>query len=141
MIDWTTIVVTLLGLVTIEAVFKAIDRRRYIKQDRQMKDNEVQKDAATTDQQQIDLGDLFLEKTQKWAEILERKLDEANAQRNEDWRELKADIGWMKEEIGNIVEYLDGPFTIFKDEKNGSKETKPAKKRPVPRRRNWNPEQ
>lgn len=135
MIDWTTIIVTILGIVTVESVFKIIDRIRYKNQDRTMRKDEVQKATTETDRQQIDLGDLFLEKSQKWSEILESKLEQVNAQRNEDWRTLKANIEWMMEEIGNIVEFLDGPFTNFKAEKNGNKKTKAAKKRPVPRKR------
>lgn len=135
MIDWTTIIVTILGIVTVESVFKIIDRIRYKNQDKTMRKDEVQKATTETDRQQIDLGDLFLEKSQKWSEILESKLEQVNAQRNEDWRTLKANIEWMMEEIGNIVEFLDGPFTNFKAEKNGNKKNKAAKKRPVPRKR------
>ncbi len=137
MIDWTTIIVTLLGVGITNTAFKVIDRIRYKGQDKTMRKDEVQKATTETDRQQIDLGDLFLEKAQKWSEILESKLEKVNEQRNEDWRTLKANIEWMKEEIGNIVEFLDGPFTNFKNEKNVNKTTNSEKKRPVPRRRGY----
>lgn len=137
--DWTTVIVTIGGLVSVEAIFKGIDRIRYKPQDKKLKNDEVQKAETTTDQQQIDLGDLFLEKTQKWAQIIENsanKVVEANARRDDDWKDLKADmvyvkgevgsikgdVGSIKGEVGGIVEYLNGDYQNFK--KNGGKNAK-----------------
>lgn len=126
--DWMTVIVTIGGLVSVETIFKGIDRIRFKPQDRKLKNDEVQKAETTTDQQQIDLGDLFLEKTQKWAQIIENsanKVVEANARRDDDWKELKADMVYVKGEVGSISEYLNGDYQNFK--KNGGKNAKKRK--------------
>lgn len=164
MTDWTTIIVTVLGVVTIESVFKVVDRIRYKKNDKKLRKNEVEKDNVDTDRQQIDLADIFLEKTQKWAEIIEsnstkmlEKMEEDKEARDEDWRQLKEDMEGVKSDVSIVkrmqslqTEYMNGPFREFLREKgetidetavNNEKTEKTARKRPVPRKRGWKPQQ
>jgi len=163
MIDWTTIIVTILGIVTVESVFKVIDRIRYKKNDKTLRKNEVEKDNVDTDRQQIDLADIFLEKTQKWAEIIEsgstkmlEKMEEDKEARDEDWRQLKEDMEGVKSDVAIVkrmqslqTEYMNGPFREFLREKGElgdemtqgyEKTAKTARKRPVPRKRGWDAE-
>ena len=160
MIDWNTIIVTVLGVVTIESIFKIIDRVRYKKNDKTLRKNEVEKDNVDTDRQQIDLADIFLEKTQKWAEIIEsgstkmlEKMEEDKEARDEDWRQLKEDMEGVKSDVAIVkrmqslqTEYMNGPFREFLREKGelsdemtqgNEKTAKTARKRPVPRKRGW----
>lgn len=161
MTDWTTIIVTVFGVVTIESVFKVIDRIRYKKNDKKLRKNEVEKDNVDTDRQQIDLADIFLEKTQKWAEIIEsgstkmlEKMEEDKEARDEDWRQLKEDMEGVKSDVAIVkrmqslqTEYMNGPFREFLREKGelsdemtqGNEKT--ARKRPVPRKRGWKPQE
>ena len=131
MTDWTTVIVTVLGVVTIESIFKVIDRIRYKKNDKRLRKNEVEKDDVDTDRRQIDLADIFLEKTQKWAEIIEAsstkmlaKMEEDKEERDKDWRQLKLDVEGMKRDISSVkrtqslqTEYMNGPFREFLREK------------------------
>lgn len=163
MIDWTTVIVTVLGVVTFESIFKVIDRIRYKKNDKKLRKNEVEKDNVDTDRQQIDLADIFLEKTQKWAEIIEsgstkmlEKMEEDKEARDEDWRQLKEDMEGVKNDVSIVkrmqslqTEYLNGPFREFLREKgklsdetaqSNEKTAKTKRKRPVPRRKGWDAE-
>lgn len=121
-----TIAGSIVGSGTISVAVSAIV---YRKQNRKMKDDEVQKAQADTDKQQIDLGDMFLEKTIKWGEMIEQntekmvnrmmeKLDENDAKRDEDWKGLKQDMEYVKSEIGSMSEYLNGDYQKFKKNKD-----------------------
>lgn len=105
----------------------------YRKQNKKLKDDEVQKAKTDTDKQQIDLGDMFLEKTIKWGEMIEQntekmvnrmveKLDENNAKRDEDWDMLKKDMELLKTDTGEIkneqkimTAYLNGGYEAFRE--------------------------
>ena len=105
----------------------------YRKQNKKLKDDEVQKAKTDTDKQQIDLGDMFLEKTIKWGEMIEQntekmvnrmveKLDENNAKRDEDWDKLKKDMELLKTDTGEIkneqkivTAYLNGGYEAFRE--------------------------
>lgn len=145
MIDWTTIIVALLGYLGIDTVLKAIDHYRNKKENKKLKKDEVLKAENDTDRQQIDLGDLFLEKTKKWAEIIETGnermiaiLDENNKRRDEDWRELKGDMEYVKSEVRSMSDYLNGDYKKYKEKHGyGTK----AQKRPVPRKKGFEGQQ
>lgn len=116
---------TAVGSGTISAVLTSIIFR---KQNKKLKNDEVQKAETETDRQQIDLGDLFLEKTQKWAEILEsnstkvmEKIDENNRKRDHDFEDMKSDIEFVKKAVTGIkdeqeivIAFLDGEYDAFK---------------------------
>ena len=120
-----TIAGSMVGSGTIAAAVSAIV---YRKQNRKMKDDEVQKAQADTDKQQIDLGDMFLEKTITWGEMIEQntekmvnrmmeKLDENNEKRDKDWEDLKKDMEYMKGEIADIKGCLNGKLEDYKKSK------------------------
>lgn len=128
------------GVVAGGFVFKVIDRIRFKQQEKKLKKDEVDKAEVETDKKQIDLGDLFLEKSQKWGEIIEsnsmkmvkmmEKMDKDKAERDKDWMELKSDMvavkndmADVKTELGNLVEYNNGGYQKFLENKYGRKET------------------
>ncbi len=128
------------GVVAGGFVFKVIDRIRFKQQEKKLKKDEVDKAEVETDKKQIDLGDLFLEKSQKWGEIIEsnsmkmvkmmEKMDKDKAERDKDWTELKSDMvavkndmADVKTELGNLVEYNNGGYQKFLENKYGRKET------------------
>ena len=149
----------LLSATVIGFVFKIIDRVRFKQQEKKLKKDEVDKAEADTDKKQIDLGDLFLEKTAKWSDILEKnidrmlaKMEESDTKRDKDWRILRNDIEAINTKITKIShrqdleeEFLNGKFAEFLVEKgekvnmvknsgkvnksNGSKKTVPMPKR------------
>ena len=121
------------GVVAGGFVFKVIDRIRFKQQEKKLKKDERDKAEVETDKKQIDLGDLFLEKSQKWGEIIEsnsmkmvkmmEKMDKDKAERDKDWMELKSDMADVKTELGNLVEYNNGGYQKFLENKYGRKET------------------
>ena len=151
--DWMPLIELVSGGVIGGFVFKAIDRVRFKKENKIIKKDEANKAEVETDKQQIDLGDLFLEKSAKWSEILEKntermiaKMDESNAQRNEDWRVLRNDIEEIKSDITEIKhrqdleeEFLNGKYADFLREKGETVKRKTNGKKktvPMPRRKN-----
>jgi hypothetical protein len=138
--DWKLkLLEIVLSATVIGFIFKAIDLIRYKKQDKKLKKDEVDKAEVETDRKQIDLGDLFLEKSQKWSEIIEsnsmkmmkimEKMDQDKVERDKDWTELKKDMEYVKTEIGNLVEYNNGGYQDFLKNKYGRKKTTPMPKR------------
>ena len=126
--DWGTVITSMFGIGIIEGSFKIIDKIRFKKEDKTEKKETVEQTAVATDRQQIDLGDLFLEKTQKWAEVLEsnstkmiEKMDESNKRRDADWRKLNDDIELLKKDVTEIkneqkieTAFLNGEYEAFR---------------------------
>ena len=85
-IDWTTVITSIIAIVSVEAVLKAIDHFRYKGQNKKLKDEDVtssELDNETkridneakkldNDQKQIDIGTLFLEKVQVASSVVEQ---------------------------------------------------------------------
>lgn len=85
-IEWTTVITSIIAIVSVEAVLKAIDHFRYKSQNKKLKDEDVtgsELDNETkridneakkldNDQKQIDIGTLFLEKVQVAASVVEQ---------------------------------------------------------------------
>ena len=138
--EWVIRILELIiGVIAGGFLFKAIDRIRYKQQDKKLKKDEVDKAEVETDRKQIDLGDLFLEKSQKWGEIIEsnsmkmmtlmEKMDKDKEERDKDWVELKSDMEYVKTELSNLVEYNNGGYQEFLKNKYGRKKTIPIPKR------------
>lgn len=145
--DWIIRILEIVaGVVAGGFIFKVVDRIRYKQQDKKLKKDEVDKAEVETDKKQIDLGDLFLEKSQKWGEIIEsnsmkmvaimEKMDKDKEERDKDWIELKNDMiavkndmADVKTELSNLVEYNNGGYQDFLKNKYGNKKTAPMPKR------------
>lgn len=126
--DWATVITSISAIGVVEGSFRIIDKIRFKKEERKEKKESVEQTAVATDRQQIDLGDLFLEKTQKWSEILEsnytkmmEKMDENNRRRDQDWDNLKNDIELLKKDVTEIkneqnmeTAFLNGEYDAFK---------------------------
>jgi hypothetical protein len=162
--DWVSLIEVIGSVIIVNVVFKGIDRIRYKKQNKDLKKDEVVKAEADTDKKQIDLGDLFLEKTAKWSDILEKnidrmmaKMDESDTKRDNDWKILRNDIETIKTKITEIShrqdleeEFLNGKYVDFLVEKgekvsvikkgekvNKSKNNGNKKTVPIPKRRGF----
>lgn len=126
--DWATVITSISAIGVVEGSFRIIDKIRFKKEERKEKKESVEQTAVATDRQQIDLGDMFLEKTQKWSEILEsnytkmmEKMDENNRRRDQDWDNLKNDIELLKKDVTEIkneqnmeTAFLNGEYDAFK---------------------------
>lgn len=130
--DWATIITSILALSVEEGLFRIIDKIRFKREDKKEKKESVEQTAVATDHQQIDLGDLFLEKTQKWSQIIEdsaKRVVEANNKRDEDWSNLKSDIVTLKSDMYTVksdvsdikneqrmeIMFLNGDYAAFKE--------------------------
>lgn len=154
MIDWTTLITSIISiLATSGFVYTAADRRRYKKENEQLKKNEVKSStldneskhldneakSLDNDMKQMDVGAMYLEKVQSLANVIEssaKKMAETNERRDEDWATLKEDMEYVKGEVGSISEYLNGDYQQFKNKKRRYGKTK-VTKREVPRKKGW----
>ena len=114
MIDWTTIIVAVIGMVTVEAVFKAIDRVRFKLQDRELKKNEVKSSSADVqskdienDNAQIDLGTKFMEQSLAMTQKVQDIMMETNKLRNEQWEQQKTSMEELITRMGGVETKLD----------------------------------
>ena len=89
---------------TVGAVILAI---RYWKQNKMLKNNEVQKDNIAVQKEKIDLGDIFIEKVRELSE-------EANGVTILHLKKIDNDLAELKFEMRNLCEYLNGDYKDFK---------------------------
>lgn len=125
-----TILGSIIGSGTVSGIIAKVIFR---KQERKLKDNEVESSALDNeakrlenDLKQIDVGTLYLEKTQHWADIMSKSANSiiaSNEKRDKDWDELKRDIEHLKADIKEIRreqtlqgEFLNGEFKQYKIE-------------------------
>ena len=104
--DWTTIVMTLLGGTSALAIFDAI---RFRKQNESLKTSEAKVAVTDTQSQQIDLADKYLEKvlalTEKGnasSEAILQKVDEVHKE-----------VVVCRNDINSITRYLNGGYKEF----------------------------
>ena len=89
---------------TIGAVILAI---RYWKQNKMLKNNEVQKDNIAVQKEKIDLGDIFIEKVRELSE-------EANGVTILHLKKIDNDLAELKVEMRDLCAYLNGDYKDFK---------------------------
>lgn len=89
---------------TVGAVILAI---RYWKQNKMLKNNEVQKDNIAVQKEKIDLGDIFIEKVRELSE-------EANGVTILHLKKIDNDLAELKFEMRNLCAYLNGDYNDFK---------------------------
>lgn len=89
---------------TVGAVILAI---RYWKQNKMLKNNEVQKDNIAVQKEKIDLGDIFIEKVRELSE-------EANGVTILHLKKIDNDLAELKYEMRNLCAYLNGDYKDFK---------------------------
>jgi len=89
---------------TVGAVILAI---RYWKQNKMLKNNEVQKDNIAVQKEKIDLGDIFIEKVRELSE-------EANGVTILHLKKIDNDLTELKVEMRDLCAYLNGDYKDFK---------------------------
>jgi hypothetical protein len=89
---------------TVGAVILAI---RYWKQNKMLKNNEVQKDNIAVQKEKIDLGDIFIEKVRELSE-------EANGVTILHLKKIDNDLAELKVEMRDLCAYLNGDYKDFK---------------------------
>lgn len=130
MMEALTILGSIIGSGAVSGIIAKVIFR---KQERKLKDNEVESSVLDNeakrlenDLKQIDVGTLYLEKTQHWADIMAKSANSiiaSNEKRDKDWDELKRDIEHLKADIKEIRreqtlqgEFLNGEFKQYKIE-------------------------
>lgn len=98
------IILAFLTPTTVGAVILAI---RYWKQNKMLKNNEVQKDNIAVQKEKIDLGDIFIEKVRELSE-------EANGVTILHLKKIDNDLAELKVEMMNLCAYLNGDYKDFK---------------------------
>ena len=89
---------------TVGAVILAI---RYWKQNKMLKNNEVQKDNIAVQKEKIDLGDIFIEKVRELSE-------EANGVTILHLKKIDNDLSELKVEMRDLCAYLNCDYKDFK---------------------------
>jgi gas vesicle protein len=118
-IDWTTIIVTLIGVITSGGVGSLV-ALRYAKNKAKTEANS----AANQEQaERIDLGDKYVNQMLTMLEKLQNAQDVNNTERKESWdsvdkkmNEIHEYLVSVKDEISSIVLYLNGGYKKYKDE-------------------------
>ena len=98
------IILAFLTPTTVGAVILAI---RYWKQNKMLKNNEVQKDNIAVQKEKIDLGDIFIEKVRELSE-------ETNGVTILHLKKIDNDLAELKLEMRNLCAYLNGDYKDFK---------------------------
>lgn len=134
--DWTSLLNIALGGTSVVAIIAAII---YRKQNRDLKNNEVKKDNAETQEKEINLAELYKDKMLELMEQVRQKQDSGNENQH---RILEA-LGTMREQIStmdgrldkvegsisDIVIYLDGDYQDYLMRRwSPKKEVKPKTK-------------
>jgi gas vesicle protein len=118
-IDWTTIIVTLIGVITSGGVGSLV-ALRYAKNKAKTEANS----AANQEQaERIDLGDKYVNQMLTMLEKLQKAQDLNSTERKESWdsvdkkmNEIHEDLVGVKDEVSSIVLYLNGGYKKYKHE-------------------------
>lgn len=108
--DWTAIIMALLGGTSFLSVAAAIV---YRKQNKALKNNEVKKDNAETQEREINLAELYKDKMLGLLEQVSEKTDNGNQNQHRILEKLDTLDGRMDKvegRVSDIVTYLNGDF-------------------------------
>ncbi len=111
--DWTQIILGLLGTTTIGGAVTAFIYRR---QNKQLKNNEVKKDNVATQIDQINLAEIFTQKSAdmfKRMEELQEQTYKATLNNGKDNENILRKVDEIAAEQRNIVAYLNGDYQDF----------------------------
>lgn len=139
--DWNSIILALLSTTTLGGLVGMII---YRKQNKKLKENEVKKDDASTQTEQINLGELFMQKSadmfQRMQELQEQtlqatkkngtdnesiiekvnKVAEEQVKIVEEQKRFALELSRMADEQGHLVTFVNGEYQDFL-RKNGFK--------------------
>lgn len=142
-IDWNSIILALLSTTTLGGVVGMII---YRKQNKKLKENEVKKDDADTQTEQINLGELFIQKSaemfQQMHELQEQtllatkkngtdneniiekvnKVAEEQVKIVEEQKRFALELSRLADEQGHLVTFVNGEYQDFL-RKNGFKKS------------------
>ena len=125
--DWNTLIMTLLSGTTIASIYAAI---KYRKQNKTLKDNEVKKDDADTQEKQINLAELYKDKVLDLLDQVSQKQDSGNNNQARILDKLDTLDGRMdkvENKVSDIVTYLNGDFQDYLARVHQPKPRKPRK--------------
>lgn len=141
--DWNSIILALLSTTTLGGLVGMII---YRKQNKKLKENEVKKDDASTQTEQINLGELFMQKSadmfQRMQELQEQtlqatkkngtdnesiiekvnKVAEEQVKIVEEQKRFALELSRMADEQGHLVTFVNGEYQDFL-RKNGFKKS------------------
>lgn len=125
-IDWTTIVVTFLGLISSSGIGSFVALKHYKRKVRTEADSAANQEQA----ERIDLGDKYVNQMLAMLDKLQKAQDQNMAlnkvdinKRKESWDVVNAkmeaihdDLVGVKFEVSSIVQYLNGGYRQYKSE-------------------------
>ena len=121
---------TLLSGTTIASIYAAI---KYRKQNKTLKDNEVKKDDADTQEKQINLAELYKDKVLDLMEQVSKKQDSGNDNQARILQKLDAldeRMDKVEGKVSDIVTYLNGDFQAYLNRQHQPKPRKPRTPKP-----------
>ena len=111
--DWTSIIMTLLGGTSFLGVAGAI---AYRKENKRLKMNEVKNSNVEVQRQEIELAEMYKDKVLELVEQLGHKQDSGNQNQErilDKLDKLDTRMDKTEETLGGIVTYLNGDFQRF----------------------------
>lgn len=128
--DWTTLIMTLLGGTSIIGLVQAV---RYRKENKRLKENEVKLSNIDAQKQEIDLAEMYKDKVVELADLMEqvsKKQDSGNHNQTRILDKLDTLDGRMdkvENKVSDIVTYLNGDFQDYLARVHQPKPRKPRK--------------
>lgn len=101
--DWTSIILALLGGTSVAGIIEAI---RYRRENKRLKENEVKVSDVDAQRQQIELADLYKDKVLEMLDQLTEKQDKGNT--NQD--KILEKLDDLNERLLNVETYLNGNY-------------------------------
>lgn len=124
--DWTGIIIGLLGTTTLGGIWSAIV---FFKENKKLKKNEVKDSDTNTQSQQIDLGVKYQTQMLELIEKVNAKQDSSAVNQEKmlaKFDKLDERVDNTEKILGNIVTYLNGDYQHFLERQYGGR--KPNKK-------------
>lgn len=131
--DWTTIIMTLLGGTSFLGVAGAI---AYRKENKRLKENEVKISNIDAQKQEIDLAEMYKDKVVELAELMEqvsKKQDSGNDNQARILQKLDTldeRMDKVEGKVSDIVTYLNGDFQDYLARVHQPKPRKPRTPKP-----------
>ena len=104
--DWTQIIMMILGGTTVGGTISALV---YRKQNKRLKNNEVKTSDVATQKAQMDLGEEYLKKVMELSEMNYQQ----SLKNGKDNAEIIEEVMKVKENVNSIVSYLNGDYQKY----------------------------
>jgi len=116
MIDWTTIITAIIGVVSGGFLVTIYELIKYRKQNKTLKDNEATNSTSETQSNQIDLGKKYIQEMLETMELVKQYTQQGNVNQTEMIRRmglLDQRLDSVEITLSNLVEWADGPYNQF----------------------------